>query len=529
MDTNSKMKKPIKVNEISELENCPLLETLSSNMDTNIDYLKAHFDKCSDVVFRTILLKDIETHLIYTDGMVSNNMLNRDVITNLLCNEEIFTTDLPLEEKIKKSLPIGQIALEKEMKAIMDKIVSGNIVILFEGIPQAIVVTLPTWEKRGISLSETEPSIKGSKESFTETLNTNISLVRRRLLHPDCKFESIKIGKYSKTTIVLTYISSIVNDRIVEELRSRLDKINIDALVEAQYLDEYIRDAPLSPFPTIQSTERPDKVVGAMLEGKVAILQENNSFALIVPSLLTDFLSSVDDYSTHFWYSSFIRNLRYVGIFFAVFLPALFVAFTAFNQDMIPTPLLITLANQREGVPFPAFVEAFLMLLAFQILQEAGTRLPKPIGSTVSIVGGLIIGDAAVTAGLVSPAMVIVTAMTAIASFSIPSFEFNVPILSIQLLLLTLSGVLGFWGIFIGTLLIFGHLVSIRSFGIPYTTPLSPLLVEDLDDVLYRAPQWALKYRPSFLNRKNPQRQADSVAKPDPASIDDIEKGVDEK
>ncbi|SMB88027.1 spore germination protein KA [Desulfonispora thiosulfatigenes DSM 11270] len=518
METNTKMKKPLKVNEAESSESCLVLEELSSNMDNNIDFLKEHFKDCSDIVFRTILLKDVETHLIYADGMVNVNMLSRDVIANLLFNEDILTTDLPLEEKIKKSLPIGQISLEKEMNPIMDKIVSGNIVILFTGITQSVVVTLPTWEKRGIGPSENEPSIKGSKESFTETLNVNTSLIRRRLLHPDCKFETLTVGEYSKTTVVLAYVSSIVNDKIVDEVRERIKNVSIDALVEAEYLDELIKDAPLSPFPTLQSTERPDKVVGAMLEGRVAIMQENSSFVLLAPSLVADFLMSVDDYSTNFWYSSFIRNLRYVGIFFAVFLPALFVAFTAFNQEMIPTPLLITLANQREGVPFPAFVEALIMLIAFQILQEAGTRLPRPIGSTVGIVGGLIIGDAAVKAGLVSPAMVIVTAMTAISSFSIPSIEFNTPILSIQVFLLVLSGILGFWGIFIGILLVFGHIVSLRSFGIPYTTPLSPLLVQDLDDVLYRAPRWALRDRSSFLNNKNFQRLGPNSGKPTPPS-----------
>lgn len=519
MTQNGDKKKPLKLSEFNQnLADSKANDStnLSTILEENIDYLKERLKDCSDIVFRNLALNDVNTYLIYADGMVNLNILSRDVINNLLKNKDIFSTSLSLDEKTKLALPVGQVALTKDMDEILKKVVGGNILILFEGIAEAIILTIPTWEKRGVSPAEIEPSIKGTKESFTETLNVNMSLVRRRLLHPDCKFVTLTLGKYSNTRVVMAYIDSIANDKIVKEVRSRLEKIEIDSIGESVYISELIQDAPLSPFPTVQSTERPDKVVAALLEGRVAILQENTPFALIAPSVLVNYFMSVDDYSLNYWTSTFTRYLRYIGIFLTTFLPALFVAFTTFSQDMIPTPLLITLANQREGVPFPAFVEALIMVIAFEILEEAGTRLPKPIGSTVSIVGALIVGDAAVKAGLVSPAMVIVTAMTAIAGFTLPSLELNNPILATRMFLLILSGILGFWGIFVGTLLIIGHIVSIRSFGIPYTTPLAPLLTQDLDDVLIRAPQWKMTNRPSFLNGKNHRRKGGKNQKPTP-------------
>lgn len=530
MNGEKDFKKPLKPDKISQTlqdNQCPLLKTLTDNLEVNLKYFKEHFKDCSDVIFRNLSLDGLDTYLIYTDGMVDKNILFRDVISNLFLNKELFKSPLDLEEKAKLALPVGEVSFSNKTTELLQKILYGNIIILFRDIPQAIVVALPSWAHRGIEASETEPSLKGQKESFTETLSINISLLRRRILHPDCKFVTVTLGKYSNTTVTLAYISSIAKDSLVKEVRNRLESIDMDALQGPIYIEELIEDAPHSPFPTTQTTERPDKVAGSLFEGRIAILQENTPYALLVPSLLINFLISIDDYNIRYWAASFARNLRYLAIFLTVFSPALFVAFTTFNQEMIPTQLLISIAYQREGVPFPAIVEALLMILAFEILKEAGTRLPKPIGQAVSIVGALIIGDASVKAGLVSPAMVIVIAMTAIASFTIPSVELNEPIVFIRFFMTILSGLFGFWGIFVGLVIVLGHLTSLRSFGIPYTTPFAPVVIEDLDDVLVRAPQWTPNQRPRLWNRKNIVRKGKNLKPLNP--LQQKEQGEDKK
>lgn len=512
MVQNKKLVKPKKPEKINPLEletpfSCPVLENLTKDIQMNIAYLKEHFKDCSDVIYRALTINNQLIYAIYTDGMIDTKLLTNGVFKGLLRNSHLFSQPSSLVEEIKNSLPVGQISIITNTNEIITKILGGNIVILLQGSEQALAITLPGWQHRGIATAEIEPTIRGPKESFTETLNINISLIRRRLLHPDCKVHNLTLGTYSQTRVSVLYISSIVNDKLLKELLARLDRIKIDSVLEVNYIEELIEDAPFSIFPKVQSTERPDKAVTSLLEGRIIILQENDPFALIVPALFMDFFQSPEDYFERFWLGSFIRTLRYTSIFIAVMLPALFIALITYNQELLPTKLIISIAQQREGVPFPAAIEAILMGLIFEILREAGTRLPIPIGQTVSIVGAIIIGESAVTAGLISPAMVIVTALTAIATFTVPSIEINDPILFIRVFLTLLSAFLGFWGIFIGMLLILGHLASLRSLGIPYLTPLAPIQIKDLEDILIRSPIWKMDNRPSFLNRKNFRRQ----------------------
>lgn len=510
MTSKKVLKKPIKTSygKSVPIENCPILTEISNNLELNINYLKEHFQDCSDVVFRQLQIKDRSLYCIYTDGMVDNTLLSEGVLKSLLHHSDIFSSPLMVEQKIQEALPIGQVSIKTDIEQCLHSIMYGSIVLLIQGFHQAIVVTIPGWKSRGISPPEVEPTIRGPKESFTETLNINMSLIRKRLLHQDCKFRNLFIGRYSKTRVTVSYIDSIANKKIVDEVVKRLERINVDSSLDLGYLNELIQDNPFSPFPDLQVTERPDKVASALLEGRVAILQENSPSAILAPALFINFLQSSEDYYNRFYIGSLLRYLRYMGLAITILLPSFYIAVSTFNQELIPTQLLITLAAQREGVPFPASVESIFMGLAFEILREAGTRLPKSIGQAVSIVGALIIGDAAVTAGLVSPAMVIVTAITAISSFTLPSIELTDPIFILRILFVLLSTFLGFWGIFIGLVLLLAHLVSLRSFGVPYMTPLSPIHLQDLDDVLYRAPQWAMNTRPHYFGKLNPRRQS---------------------
>lgn len=492
----SKQRKIIKFKEkTKEFLDLPLLEELTRDLDINIRFLKERLRNCSDIIYR--YLEEQENWLIYTNGLVDENLLTEGILKILLEQGEFTETS---------NLPMGQVSIASKTIDIIDKILTGHIVLLFKNKPQAIVINLQKFEGRGIEASEIEPSTKGPKESFTENLDTNLALIRRRIPHPDCKIINLTLGTYSKTNVAVVYISSIASASLVQKVLGRLKKINTDTISGSNVLEEALDENPWTIFPTVLETDRPDKVVSALLEGRIALLHNNNPFALIVPTFFVSFFQATDDYYRNFYIGTLLRYARYLSVLITVFLPAFYVSFTTFNQELIPTSLLITLANQRAGVPFPVVVEALMMGAAFEILKEAGTRLPKPIGQAVSIVGALIIGDAAVSAGIVSPAMVIVTALTAIASFTIPSQELEVPIILLRLVITIVSGLLGFWGILIISILVLGHLASLRTLGIPYTSPLAPLNIEDLDDILVRAPFRINQKRPYSLNKKNLKR-----------------------
>lgn len=313
----------------------------------------------------------------------------------------------------------------------------------------------------------------------------------------------MKIGTVTKTDVSIMYINGIAKEGIVEEVKKRLKGINIDSILESGYIEQLIEDQVMTPFPTLDHTERPDKVAGNLLEGGVAIFVNGTPFVLMAPALFIQFFQSVEDYFARFDIASSIRLLRIIIFFISLIPPALYVAATTYHQEMIPTDLLVIIAAQRETVPFPAFVEAFIMEIIFEILREASLRMPKAIGATMSIVGALVIGQAAVQAGIVSPAMVIIVSITAIASFATPSYSMAISARLLRFVFIICAGTLGFYGMVLVFFVVVVHLCSLRSFGVPYMSPLAPLNPEGLGDTFFRRPMWALKYRPKFLSSNN--------------------------
>jgi spore germination protein KA len=331
-------------------------------------------------------------------------------------------------------------------------------------------------------------------------------MIRRRLKTTKLKFESIKVGKLSKTEVVITYLDSIAQQSIVEEVRSRLHEINIDAIEDSGYILEFIEDNPYSLFPQVLQTERPDRVVGSLLEGRIGIIVENSPFALIVPVTFFQMMNSPEDYYGRFIMTSFIRFIRYLFLLVALLFPAIYIAVTTFHHELLPTNLLFSVAASREKVPFPAVIEALLMEITFEALREAGLRLPRPIGSTVSIVGALVIGQAAVEAGIVSAPLVIVVSTTGIASFMFPSYPLTGAIRLLRFLMIFLAATLGFYGILLGVLFILVHLVQLRSFGVPYLSPIAPFNFNNLKDIFVRAPWWKMNERPEQVGKRNLMR-----------------------
>ncbi len=303
------------------------------------------------------------------------------------------------------------------------------------------------------------------------------------------------------------YLKGIASDKVVEEVRARLDRIDIDGILESGYIEELIQDERYSPFPTMYSTERPDVVASEILEGRIAILIDGTPFVLTVPALMIQFFHAAEDYYQRADISTLIRIIRLISFVIALLGPSLYIAITTFHQEMLPTSLLIGLAAQREGVPFPAFIEALLMEVTFEILREAGIRMPRAVGQAVSIVGTLVLGTAAIEAGIVSAAMVIVVSITAISSFVFPAFNMSISIRMLRFALMGLAASFGIFGIIVGVIALVLHLCSLRSFGVPYVSPFSPMIIQDLKDTIVRLPIWAMLTRPRLISQKNIFRQ----------------------
>ncbi|MGH1070676.1 spore germination protein [Bacillus cereus] len=392
---------------------------------------------------------------------------------------------------------------------LYDALLSGNTILLINKFKQGLIAGTSGGEKRGVQESTSQAVIRGPKDGFTENIRVNTALIRKRIKSPNLWLENLTIGIETQTNVSIMYINGIVNNSLVKEVKTRLKKIQIDGILESGQIEELIQDKTYTPFPTIYNTERPDVIAAGLLEGRIAVLIYGTPFILLVPALFVQFLQSPEDYyqRTDF---GLIRILRYMSLFIALVAPSFFIAITSFHQEMIPPPLLMSLAAQREGVPFPAFIEALIMEIAFEVLREAGIRMPRAIGQTVSIVGALVIGQAAVEAGLVSAAMVIVVSITAICNFTIPSFNMGIAIRISRFGFILLAGSFGMFGIIVGIFFLVLHLCSLQSFGIPYMTPLAPFSIKEQQDTLIRLPIWKILTRPRFLNSKNKKRQRNS-------------------
>jgi spore germination protein KA len=392
-------------------------------------------------------------------------------------------------------------------------ILSGDTLVVIEGVEQAILVSTRGWKDRGIEEPSSENNVRGPRDGFTESIRTNTAHVRRRIKDPRLRFDALVLGTRSRTDINIAYIQDLVKTGLVEEVKQRLEHIKIDAILESGYLEELFEDSPFSPFNTVQSTERPDKVASALLEGRVAIFTDNTPVVLIVPTFFWQFIQAPDDYYNRYWSGTFFRIVRYLAFLISLLLPSVYVMLVSFHYEMIPTQLALTIASGREVVPFPVLLEAVIMELAFELMREAGLRMPKPIGQAVSIVGSLIIGQAAVQAGLVSPFMVIVVAITGISSFAIPSYSSSLAIRIFRFPLLVASGLFGLLGFATVFFVLLLHALSIRSFGESYLTPASPFRPSDQRDMLLRMPLWMMDERPGFA--QDSQRTANQQ-KPKP-------------
>ncbi|MFC3745738.1 spore germination protein [Paenibacillus sp. GCM10012306] len=480
--------------------------------------IRQDMGESNDLVIRQVFYEHTEkvaAAVIYIDGMSDANIINQFITDVIIANMkklshhheglEVRETD-PVVLAKELLIGVGSIQTVTEFGFLYKNLLSGEAVIFLDGSVQAYCADVRQWKGREIGESTNQTSIRGPRESFNETLRTNTSLVRRRIKDPRLWLETYSIGSITKTDVTIMYINGIAKPSVVDTVKSRLQSINIDSILDSGYIEELIEDGKYSLFPTVYNTELPDNVASQLLEGKVAILVDGTPNALLVPTQMISFFQSTEDYYQRSVYASLLRILRFIGFFISLLFPSLYIAITTFHRDMLPAPLLISLAAQREGVPFPAFIEAFIMEVTFEILREAGLRMPKATGQAVSVVGTLVIGQAAVEAGIVSAAMVIVVAITAISTFTVPAYSMSIPIRILRFLFMIVAASFGLLGIFMAIFVLLLHLCALRSFGEPYLSPISPYRKIEMQDSLLRMPRWLMFRRPETSARRGEER-----------------------
>lgn len=484
--------------------------SLSLSLEDNIKLFRDIFRNDDTLVTRylDIPCSGSKGCFVYIDGMVDTQTLSESIIKPILdYDAESHKKNAPdVEQLMNKVVASVNVKKTDVVDEIISAILYGDTAFVIDGSGDVLLLDTKGWEKRAIEEPTSEKVLRGPREGFTESILVNLTMIRRRLQTTKLKFLFKRLGQYSKTKVCICYIEGMASEKILTELVERLDKIDIDGVLDSNYIQELIKDEPLSPFKTIGNTERPDVVAAKLLEGRFAVIVDGSPSALTLPFLFIEYFQVNEDYYQNYIFSSINRLLRIIAAYITISTPAFYVGLTTYQQEMIPEELLFSISASRRGVPFPTIVEAVVMILIFELLREAGTRMPESIGQTVNIVGALVLGKAAVEARFVSSPIIIVTALTGITGLITPKIKG--PIISLRFILLFLSAVLGLYGYTFGVMGLFIHLFSMRSFGIPYMLRLGSLRPEDVKDTVVRAPLWFMYFRPQLLSPRNPLRRS---------------------
>ncbi len=483
----------------------------------NEAYILDAYGHSGDVVVRRLKLDSgLQVLVAHIDGLVDHRILSANIVARITDESDVRLRSPGEAHRVLKDrlLTACQVWETDDMTELLRAMTWGSCIVIIEGRSTGLYSNVVEHKERAVEEPGTEASIRGSKEGFNENLRTNTSLLRRRVRDPRLWIEERSLGNLSHTRVALIYIKTLVREEVVQEIRSRLDGVEIDSIQESGQLEELIEDAPYSPFPTVLRSERLDRAVGALFEGRAVLIIDGTPFVLLAPITFFTFLSAAEDYFERWHAGTVLRGFRLAVFIASLVFPSLYVAVTTFHQELLPTVLLVRLAAQREGVAFPAAVEAVLMEAFFEVLREAGVRLPRIVGPAISIVGVLILGETAVQAGLVSSALIIVVAMTAIASFATPGFSLAISARLLRFPLVLLAGTLGLFGIYWAILALLIHLVSLRSLGVPYLEPMAPTVLSGLKDTLVRAPWWKMDTQPELIAQD--EERVPPGARPEP-------------
>ncbi|PEO46881.1 spore germination protein [Bacillus pseudomycoides] len=477
---------------------------LDANLSKITKEIREKLDSPNDLTVREFTLAGCSTRcaVVFLCGLTDKDNIYKFIIRPLQY-EELPKQAAIIQTLLDRFLSITEVSIAKTFPGIINALLAGDTIVLIDDIPSAVVVNSRAWEKRSLESPITEALIRGPRIGFNEDINVNKMLIRRSLRDPKLRFQSYIMGERSQKEVTLVYIDDIINPYFVEELNRRLQSIVTDIVLETGTIEQLIQDNNLSPFPQFLSTERPDNVVASLAKGKAAILVDGSPFTLIAPLVLIDIFQSVEDHYERWIIGTLLRFLRMGAGIIAVLLPAMYVALVSYHQGLIPSKLAYSIAGAREGVPFPAYIETFMMAFTMELIREAGIRLPKPMGQTIGIVGGLVIGEAAVSAGIVNPFLVIIIAVTAIATFSLPVYSITITFRILLFVFVLAATVFGLYGIILAVIALAIHLTNLKSVGVPYTTPIAPAFYKDWKEEIIRLPKAMLKERPEYLQTKD--------------------------
>jgi spore germination protein KA len=490
-------------------------EFISASLAANIETIKQkfHMPRNQDVVIREFKIGwKIDACLCFIGGMVDKNMLTQSLLPRLMSRELIYEVGrrCPIDVLIDNVLNVSKVDKLKRFTDIVLNMLRGDSVLFIEGCDECAVIDTVGYKTRSIEQPVTEKVVKGSQEGFTENLRTNITMLRRIIKNENLIVETMTVGKADNNTIAILYHDEFANPEVVQEVKKRLNRINTDFVYGDGMVEQFIEDNSFMLFPQTISTERPDRAASFLMEGQVVIFGDGTPFALSVPVTFFRLLHSSEDVNTRWLFGTFLRLVRIFGLFVATFLPGLYTAIVLFHPEVIPTELLISVTQAKEPVPFPTIVELLILEGAFELIREGGIRVPTAIGQTLGIVGAIILGQAAVAAGLVSPVVVIIVSITALGSFTIPNYEFGLAVRIERFLFIAVGAVLGIYGLSLMIFLLAILACSMKSFGVPFFVPVAPKTRAN-PDVIVRRPIWQQKERPDSNQSANRQRQGSNV------------------
>ena len=482
-------------------------QRVSASLEENEAWLEETCGGCADILRHPMRLgreADVDALLVYVEVTVANTLLEDSLIGRALNHLRELPSGELADALDGNTLGVSDTMTFEDMEQAMSALLAGNAVLFLDGYPKAVKIAAKGYPAMTLQKAETEKSLRGSREGFSESVKINEALIRKRIRSTGLKVEELTFGERSHTVTALVYMEDLIYPELLEKIRGELGQWEIDGILDTGMLEQLCQKRWMTPFPRFETTERPDRAAMEALNGRVVFLCDNSPTALLFPTTFNDFMQVGEDRYNWFGMVTFLRVLRYLAMAAALLISGSYLAVTCFHTQILPTNLLLSFAEARKGVPFPGIIEILLMELAFELIREAGIRMPGPLGGTIGIVGGLIIGDAAVSANLVSPMAVVVVAFSALSSFAIPREEFSVPFRLLKYGFIFLGGVLGIFGIVLGVYLLLGHLAGLTSFGIPYLMPFVGKGLQDYrspgDDVL-RKPFHLLTRRPVFAKR----------------------------
>lgn len=519
----------------ANIEKYKEVKNVFPTLSVNLEYIKMKYNTMinSDIVVRDFIInvraKQYSAFLLYIDGMVDSQIMNDFILEPLMMRNKNNLYDgsqnqiiseavsnnitvrkvkkFNIEDYLKNCLiPQNNVKKIEEFSDAFYGVNSGDCILFVDTLPFCFDIEVKGFKQRSVDTPNNEIVIKGPQEAFVENIRTNTSLIRRIVNNENLVIESVKIGDVTKTNCAVCYIQNITNGDLVSEVKFRLNNLGVDSLLSSGELEQLITDSNELGIPEVLSTERPDKATKYLLQGRVVILVNGSPYAIIAPATLVDFVSSPEDTNLNYKFGNFLRLLRFLAMIITLLLPGIYVAVTSFHQEILPTELLNSILAAREGVPFPVIFEIFVMEISFELIREAGLRVPSPIGPTIGIVGALVLGQAAVSAGIVSPILIIIVAITGIASFSIPDFSFGFHLRYYRFAFIILGYIAGFLGISLGLFIYISLLSSIRSFGVFFTTPFAPS-TDSKGNGYFLTPIWKREFRAPFIAPKKQMAQ----------------------